>query len=185
MVQGRRMGSPAPVLLLAVGILGVMVLAAGYVLARKSDGKTSRADPAENAPLARVGSDETPRLEGEVLALRTQMAALRAEVLGAKADPKSTDTDKPAQDDRTPEQINADDERRYRDYMAGVSRSVRSRSSHAGRRESPTPCARRSPLTASSEMSRATWTAGPTPVGWCWKRPAPTSKPSTSDCRRS
>ena len=96
------MGTPAPVLLLAVGILGVMVLAAGYVLARKSDGKTSRADPAENAPLARVGSDETPRLEGEVLALRTQMAALRAEVLGAKADPKSTDTDKPAQDDRTP-----------------------------------------------------------------------------------
>jgi hypothetical protein len=53
------------------------------------------------------------------------MAALRAEVLGAKADPKSTDTDKPAQDDRTPEQINADDERRYRDYMAGVSQAFR------------------------------------------------------------
>ncbi len=106
-------------------LLGLTVLFASYMIARRLREKTTaRAEAPENAPSAATGFDETAQLKGELVALRSQVAALRVEVAGAKVDPKSEASDKPAQDDRTPQQINADDEQRRREYMAGVSQAV-------------------------------------------------------------
>jgi len=118
-------------LLLAVGALAVALLSGAYLMARTPSQKAAAGvgsaeveGAAVGAP-APAGSEEISRLKGELVALRSQVAALHGEMLVAKEQIKSDCTDRAAKDDRTPEQINADDDRRHREYMAGVSQAFR------------------------------------------------------------
>jgi len=131
MVQDRSIGRRAPVLLLAVGALGMALLSGAYMMARTpahkaviGSGSADGEQATPGAPTA-AASEEISRLKGELVALRSQMAGLHGEIAQAKDQAKSDGTERAVKDDRTPEQINADDERRHREYMAGVSQAFR------------------------------------------------------------
>jgi hypothetical protein len=124
MTSERSAVKRAPIVLIAVGAFAVGLLGLLYLVVQPRDKVAATAAPEPDQSQPTAGSEDVAGLRRELASLRSQVSTLRGDVSTAK-DQAGSDKAATPKDTRTDDQIRADDERRYREYMAGVAEAFR------------------------------------------------------------
>jgi hypothetical protein len=112
----------SPVLLIGAAAIAISFPVAVYLRLRTPGREMAAREPEPAGPAP--SSEEVTGLRRELATLRAQLTELRRDVSSARDQGGSEKAGPPA-DTRTRDQIKADDDRRYREYMAGVAEAFR------------------------------------------------------------
>lgn len=121
----------SPLLIMSAGTLVVATLVAAYLFSRtpaKASSDRAVAQDDGTSAISAENAADVARLRHELNALRAQVGSLQGDLNATRAAalvaPNTADQT-PPKDPRTREQILADDERHYHEYMAGVAAAFR------------------------------------------------------------